>query len=90
MVFKKISLRALLKTDKSILLGLFLLATISSTSAFAQGPGNGGPPVFEEETPPPTGVPIDGGATLLLAAGAGYGLKKLRDRQKRNKRNSAK
>ncbi|MBC6609123.1 hypothetical protein H8B13_20055 [Hymenobacter sp. BT188] len=26
-----------------------------------------------------TGVPLDGGASLLLAAGAAYGLKKIRD-----------
>jgi hypothetical protein len=43
----------------------------------AQGPGSGGP------TPTPTAVPIDGGASLLLAAGVGFGLKKLRDHRKR-------
>lgn len=43
----------------------------------AQGPGSGGP------TPDPTAVPIDGGASLLLAAGVGFGLKKLRDHRKR-------
>ena len=38
-------------------------------------PTTGGP------TPgtPPTSVPIDGGASLLLAAGAAYGLKRLRN-----------
>ena len=38
-------------------------------------PTTGGP------TPgtPPTSVPVDGGASLLLAAGATYGLKRLRD-----------
>lgn len=36
----------------------------------AQGPGSGGPR--------PTVVPIDGGASLLLAAGAAYGLRRLR------------
>ncbi|WP_460555299.1 PID-CTERM protein-sorting domain-containing protein [Hymenobacter daeguensis] len=29
----------------------------------------------------PTGVPVDGGASLLLAAGVGLGLKKLRQRR---------
>ena len=28
-------------------------------------------------------VPVDGGITLLLAAGAGYGAKKLRDNRKK-------
>ena len=45
------------------------------TPALGQ-PGSGGP------TPSalnPTAVPIDGGASLLLAAGAAYGLKRLRD-----------
>lgn len=30
-------------------------------------------------------VPIDGGLSLLLAAGAGYGAKKVNDRRKKNK-----
>lgn len=29
----------------------------------------------------PTSVPLDGGASLLLAGGIGYGLKKLRERR---------
>ncbi|MBC8085324.1 MAG: hypothetical protein H7Z21_19170 [Hymenobacter sp.] len=41
----------------------------------AQSPGGGGP-----EPGSPTAVPIDGGATLLLAAGLGLGLKRLRRR----------
>ncbi|MCC2547768.1 hypothetical protein LJY25_15050 [Hymenobacter sp. BT175] len=40
----------------------------------AQDPDSGGP------TPTPTAVPIDGGAGLLLAAGAAYGLRRLRRR----------
>jgi hypothetical protein len=32
--------------------------------------------------PPPTGVPIDGGISLVLAACAGYGAKKLHDSKK--------
>lgn len=53
---------------------LFLTGTFSP--AQAQGPGSGGP------APDPTAVPIDGGASLLLAAGVGFGLKKLRDRRR--------
>lgn len=39
-------------------------------------------PVFAQGAPPAT--PIDGGLSLLLAAGGIYGLKKLRDGAKRN------
>ena len=54
--------------------GVCLLAG-AFTPALAQGPGSGGP------TPgaAPTQIPIDGGASLLLAAGAAYGLKRLRN-----------
>lgn len=34
---------------------------------------------------PPPCVPIDGGITFLIAAGAAYGAKKLVDARKRNK-----
>jgi hypothetical protein len=54
---------------------LFLL--LAAPAARAQGPGLGGP------RPGATDVPIDGGASLLLAAGAAYGLKKLRSRRAR-------
>jgi hypothetical protein len=36
------------------------------------GPGGGDPPV---------GVPIDGGAVVLLIAGAAYGVKKIKDKK---------
>ncbi|MFY0606563.1 MAG: hypothetical protein JXR10_07605 [Cyclobacteriaceae bacterium] len=39
-------------------------------------------PAFAQGTPPQT--PIDGGLSLLLAAGGVYGLKKLRDHRKIN------
>ena len=35
------------------------------------------------EPPPPEDTPIDGGLTLLLAAGAVYGVKKYRDGKQR-------
>jgi hypothetical protein len=52
--------------------------------AFAQDedPGSTGPQPGAP-VPPPTGVPIDGGASLLLAGGVAYGLKKLRRRRAR-------
>ena len=34
---------------------------------------------------PPADTPIDGGLSLLLAAGVGYGVKKYRDGRKGNK-----
>ena len=55
--------------------GLLLLAT---RSAQAQDPGSGGP---QPGTPDPTAGPLDGGASLLLAAGAGLGLRYLRPRK---------
>jgi len=57
--------------------GVFILATSLSLPAVAQGPGTGGPAPGAV----PTAVPIDGGASLLLAGGAAYGLRKLRQRR---------
>ena len=55
------------------------LAFLLSGLALAQGgPPSGG----VEPSNPATGVPIDGGASLLLAGGVAYGLKKLRDRRR--------
>ena len=42
----------------------------------AQVPGGGNEPGNE--------VPIDGGASILAAAGLGYGLKKFRDHKRKN------
>ncbi|MEQ8471574.1 MAG: hypothetical protein RIC35_10325 [Marinoscillum sp.] len=39
-------------------------------------------PVLAQGAPPAT--PIDGGLSLLLAAGGAYGVKKLRDHRRRN------
>ena len=49
---------------------------LAATPALAQAPNTGGP------TPGPAAVPLDGGASLLLASGVALGLKKLRDRRK--------
>ena len=46
--------------------------------ALAQAPADGGPtPVA------PTATPLDGGASLLLAGGIGYAVRKLRQRRAR-------
>lgn len=55
------------------------LSALGSHSALAQGPGSTGP----QPEADPTAVPLDGGASLLLAGGVAYGLKKLRQRKAR-------
>ena len=65
---KAFILRALYATAGSIL--------FTALSAIAQ-PGSGGPGPGTQP-PDPTAVPLDGGASLLLAAGGAYGLKRLR------------
>jgi len=57
-----------------------ILALLLGGAAVVQAqPGSTGP----TPTSPagPTGVPIDGGASLLLAGGVAYGLRKLRARR---------
>jgi hypothetical protein len=56
-----------------LMLGFILLPTIQ---VLAQGgPGNGGPT--------PTNIPIDGGASLLVAGGVALGVKKLRNMRRK-------
>lgn len=54
--------------------GLAALGIVCSAAVALAQPGSGGPT--------PTTVPIDGGASLLLASGVAISLKKLRDRKK--------
>ena len=42
------------------------------------------PQLAHAQPPPPDDTPIDGGLTLLLAAGVGYGVKKYRDGRKKD------
>ena len=65
---------------------LVLLAVFSSFYA-AQAIGPCDP--FDPEPDcagddPDTTVPIDGGASILVAAGVAYGIKKIRDKRKQN------
>ena len=55
---------------------LLTAALVVATGALALAqPTSGGP------TPAATGVPLDGGASLLLAGGLGYALRRLRQRR---------
>ncbi|MGI4740963.1 MAG: PID-CTERM protein-sorting domain-containing protein [Janthinobacterium lividum] len=58
--------------------GLLALAVLLSVPAVAQQPTTGGP---APTTPDPTAVPLDGGASLLLAGGVAYGIRQLRARR---------
>ena len=56
-----------------LLFGLLLLGRALQ----AQGPGSGGP----QPGGAPTGIPLDGGASLLLAGGVAYALRRLRSKK---------
>lgn len=70
-----------------------LLAVFCNAYAQAQGPNDPGGPGGEECPPdssdpdcdPDANVPIDGGASVLIAAGVAYGLKKVHDKRKQSK-----
>ena len=74
-VFKKIA----------ILTAVLLLAGIVPALAAGgpPGPPTGPPPCW----PPPCSIPLDGGVSLLIAAGVAYGGKKIYD--SRTKKNPA-
>ncbi|TLM91078.1 PID-CTERM protein-sorting domain-containing protein [Hymenobacter jeollabukensis] len=61
---------------RRLLPGAFLM--LLCYSAQSQDPGSGGP---TPGAPEPTAVPLDGGASLLLAGGAAYALNRLRKRR---------
>ena len=58
----------------TVLSGTVACIMLTIAPALAQTPPSGGPT--------PTAVPIDGGASILLASGVAFGLKKLRDRRR--------
>ena len=63
-------------------MSLLLILVLFFTAPFAQGPGTGG---LDEEVDNTGAVPIDGGLSLVLAAGIGYGAKKIRDYNKKKR-----
>ncbi|MGI4760336.1 MAG: PID-CTERM protein-sorting domain-containing protein [Janthinobacterium lividum] len=58
---------------------MLLLLAGSMQQVLAQSPTTGGP---TPQATSATEVPLDGGASLLLAGGVAYGLRKLRQRRK--------
>ncbi len=65
--------------SKLIVIFIFIISNLSYAATFP--PGGGGPPGC---WPPPC-VPIDGGVSLLIAAGAIYGGRKLyKNQQEKN------
>lgn len=80
---------------KKVLINLFFILSVllftNTLELAAQGRSNERP--YNSGNVPgrnkgATGVPIDGGAGLLLAAGAAYGLKKLNDFRNKAKNNN--
>ena len=67
-----------MQINRLLVLSALLLSSSLGTIALAQAPATGGP----APAAAPTGVPLDGGASLLLAAGVGLGLKRLRARRR--------
>ena len=55
-----------------------LALLLAAAASHAQTPTTGGP---VPQAPDPTAVPLDGGASLLLASGVAYGLKRQRQRR---------
>ena len=71
-------MKKLFSPTRLLQLALPALMVLTALQARAQ-PNSGGP----VPTSPPTGVPLDGGASLLLLGGVGYALRKLRQRRAR-------
>jgi hypothetical protein len=66
-----------MKSKVFYLMLVLAICLIAPSVLLAQGP----PP----PPPPPADVPIDGGVGLLIAAGVGYGVKKVRDHRKKQR-----
>lgn len=65
---------------------LLFIAIISCTCTLVQGaPGDPG----DDPDPAPTNAPIDGGLSLLIAAGVGYAAKKRYDKRKKEDANDS-
>lgn len=67
---------------------LYVVLLAASLAAPAIGFTQPPPPPPPIDTKDPTPIPFDGGLSLLLAAGAGYAIKKGREYRKQKKTNS--
>jgi len=73
---------------KTIFLAILLVFLVPVTNALAQATGPCDPIDPEpdcENWDADNAVPIDGGASILIAAGVAYGLKRAYDKRKQNK-----
>jgi hypothetical protein len=75
-------MKKLFSPTRLLRLALPALMVLTALQARAQ-PSSGGPVPTSTSTSAPTGVPLDGGASLLLVGGVGYALRKLRQRRAR-------
>jgi hypothetical protein len=66
---------------------IFVVTLILPAIAFTQ-PFSPPPPPADPVDTIPADIPFDGGLSILLAAGVGYGVKKTRDQRKQNKEKS--
>lgn len=73
------------KSFKIALIAFLIVSPLFTSSVKAVGMGMGmGPPSPCGAPFPPCPIPLDGGVSLLLLAGATYGGKKLYDSRKKN------
>jgi hypothetical protein len=74
-----------MQTKLTLLVFIFIAASIGGIKGYAQDP-------YDLPPPPDTPVdaPIDGGVSLLVAAGIAYGVKKAHETRKKNKRSEMK
>ena len=70
------------KTISLILITGLLLCSVANYGQFSPDPPAQDPDP-QAGPPPPNDAPIDGGVSLLLAAGAAYGVKKYREHKKK-------
>ena len=72
------------KNTQIILMLVMLIVLLTPMLLLAQAPPPADNPFSGSGTTDPDAAPIDGGLSLLVAAGVGYGAKKLKE--KRNKK----
>lgn len=66
---------------KAVLILALILSPIIISKIFSQPPP---PPSGPLCWPPPCAIPLDGGVSILIAAGIAYGGKKIYDNSKKN------